>query len=291
MSIVLAASWGAQFWEAFKEELSEVFGVFTGKANIGEEIRGAILQWRGYIPGTGERIPITDAIIVTWVAMLVGILLFCWMGGKKERIPTKRQAVMESLINILFGVCKDYGLNEEQSEKVIPMIGSIGIFLISCNVISIFHIPPPAKNIAFPFAMALFAIFYVIFMSIRFVGVKGFFRSFTDPMGFMVPFKIIDFFIKPISLALRLFGNVFGAFILMEFLSIVCPIIAPGAFSLWFDLMDGVLQAVVFCYLTTSYIGEVVESAHATKERNEEKAKQKAQKQEQAAPQEAEHAA
>ena len=64
MSIVLAASWAAQFWEAFKEELSEVFGVFTGKANIGEEIRGAILQWRGYIPGTGERIPITDAIIV-----------------------------------------------------------------------------------------------------------------------------------------------------------------------------------------------------------------------------------
>ena len=93
----------------------------------------------------------------------------------------------------------------------------------------------------------------------------------------MVPFKIIDFFIKPISLALRLFGNVFGAFILMEFLGIVCPLIVPGAFSLWFDLMDGILQAVVFCYLTTSYIGEVVESAHATKERNEEKAKLKAE--------------
>ena len=45
-------------------------------------------------------------------------------------------------------------------------------------------------------------------------------------------------------------------FILMEFLGIVCPIILPGVFSLWFDLMDGILQAVVFAYLTTSYIGE-----------------------------------
>ena len=275
MLVVLAASWWSEFWEAFCEKLSELFGVFTGKANIGEEIRSAILQWKRFIPGTGEKIPITDAIIVTWVAMLVGILLFCWMGGKKSKIPSTRQAVMESLIDVMFGVCRDYGLNEKQSETIIPMVGTIGIFLISCNTISIFHIPPPAKNIAFPFAMAIFAIIYVIFMSIRFVGIKGFCRSFTDPKPFMIPFKIIDFFIKPISLALRLFGNVFGAFILMEFLSIVCPIIVPGAFSLWFDLMDGILQAVVFCYLTISYIGEVVESAHATNERNEEKKKLK----------------
>ena len=274
MIVALAASWWSQFWEAFLEELKGVFHI----GNIGEEIREAILQWRGYVPGTGERVPLTDAIIVTWIAMLVGIIFFCWMGGKKSRIPTKRQAVMESLINVMFGVCKDYGLNEEQSEKVIPMVGTIGIFLICCNTISIFHIPPPAKNIAFPFAMALFAIVYVIFMSIRFVGLSGFARSFTDPKPFMIPFKIIDFFIKPISLALRLFGNVFGAFILMEFLGIVCPIIVPGAFSLWFDLMDGILQAVVFSYLTISYIGEVVESAHATKERKEEKKKLKAEK-------------
>ena len=126
--------------------------------------------------------------------------------------------------------------------------------------------------------MALFAIVYVIFMSIRFVGLGGFARSFTDPKPFMIPFKIIDFFIKPISLALRLFGNVFGAFILMEFVGMVLPVLLPGVLSLWFDLMDGILQAVVFCYLTISYIGEVVESAHAVEERKEEKKKLKAEK-------------
>ena len=177
--------------------------------------------------------------------------------------PTIIVAGMTSVLKKLglpthVAICKDYGLNEDQAEKVVPMVGTIGIVLICCNTISFFHLPPPAKNIAFPFAMAVFAIGYVIVTSIRFVGFKGFGRSFVDPMPFMLPFKILDFFIKPISLALRLFGNVFGAFILMEFLGIVIPIVVPGVFSLWFDLMDGILQAVVFSYLTTSYIGEVV---------------------------------
>ena len=276
MNIVLAASWGQRFWDAFIEELAEHFNIFN--KNIGDEIREAILQWKGYFSVGGQKIPITDAIIVTWIAALAGVLFFCWLGAKRERIPQGRQAVMESLIGLLFGVCKDYGLNQKQAEEVVPMVGSMGIFLISCNLIAVFEIPPPAKNIAFPFAMALFAIFYVIFMSIRFVGFKGLGRSFVDPKPFMVPFKIIDFVIKPVSLALRLFGNVFGAFILMEFISIVCPVILPGVFSLWFDLMDGILQAVVFCYLTISYIGEVVESAHAVEERKHEKLKLQAEK-------------
>lgn len=278
MRVILATSWWAQFWEAFKEELGSAFG---GK-NIGEEIRHGIMQWKGYFQLGDSKVPITDAIIITWLAVAIGIVFFWWLGRKREMIPGGRQSVMESLIGILFGVCKDYGLNEEQSEKIIPMVGTIGIVLISCNVCSIFKLPPPAKNIAFPLALGIFAIIYVIVMSIRFVGLKGFGRSFVDPKPYMLPFKIIDFFIKPISLALRLFGNVFGAFILMEFLSIVIPVIVPGVFSLWFDLMDGILQAIVFCYLTTSYIGEVVESAHAVAERKEEKRKEKEEKEKQA---------
>lgn len=268
MNVALSASWGTRFWEAFVKELKDLI---PGSKNIGDEIREAILQWRGSFTLGGTKILITDAIIVTWFAVAVGILLFCYLGRKREMVPTRGQAVMESLIGLLFGVCKEYGLNEEQAEKVVPMVGTIGIFLISCNVCSIFKLPPPAKNIAFPFAMGIFAIVYVIVMSIRLVGFKGLGASFVDPKAFMLPFKVIDFFIKPVSLALRLFGNVFGAFILMEFLGLVIPIIIPGAFSLWFDLMDGILQAVVFCYLTISYIGEVVESAHAVSERKAEK--------------------
>ena len=125
--------------------------------------------------------------------------------------------------------------------------------------------------------IAFFTIFYVIGISIRFVGVKGFIGSLLDPTPVMFPFKIIDYIIKPMSLALRLFGNIFGSFILMEFLYLVIPLIVPGIFGLWFDLADGILQAVVFSYLTMSYIGEIVEGAEAHKEHAAEKAKAKAE--------------
>ncbi len=90
----------------------------------------------------------------------------------------------------------------------------------------------------------------------------------------MLPFKILDFFIKPVSLSLRLFGNVFGAYILMEFIYIVVPMILPGLLGLWFDIADGILQGIIFTYLSITYIGEVIESAHESKHHKKNKLSQ-----------------
>ena len=135
------------------------------------------------------------------------------------------------------------------------------VFVSLTNLSSMFKIPPPAKNPAFPIALAIFTIFYVVVTSIRFVGLKGFWASLTYPKAMLLPFKILDYFIKPMSLSLRLFGNVFGAFILMEFIYLIVPVIVPGVIGLWFDLADGLLQGVIFTYLSVTYIGEVLEGA------------------------------
>jgi F-type H+-transporting ATPase subunit a len=81
--------------------------------------------------------------------------------------------------------------------------------------------------------------------------------------------------IKPLSLALRLFGNVFGAFILMEFIYIVVPLALPGILGLWFDIADGILQAVIFTYLTVTYVGEIIEGSHIAMESRKEKEKKR----------------
>ncbi|HOO61469.1 MAG TPA: FoF1 ATP synthase subunit a [Bacillota bacterium] len=271
--ITLKTSWWAQFWEAFVEKLKGSFG----NGNIGEEIRHGILQWKTEFTIGGKDFLLTDAVIVTWIAVFLFILLLIWLSAPKKSVPKGRQFFMESVVSLILSVCKSSGMNEKQAETVAPMVGTIGCFLIACNVSSLFKITPPAKNIAFPFALAFFTIFYVIGISIRFVGVKGFIGSLLDPTPVMFPFKIIDYIIKPMSLALRLFGNIFGSFILMEFLYLVIPLIVPGIFGLWFDLADGILQAVVFSYLTMSYIGEIVEGAEAHKEHAAEKAKAKAE--------------
>ncbi|MBQ1744751.1 MAG: F0F1 ATP synthase subunit A, partial [Clostridiales bacterium] len=135
--------------------------------------------------------------------------------------------------------------------------------------------PPPAKNIAFAIGCALAAIIYVIVMTFKFVGAKGFWITLTTPIPIMIPFKLLDYVVKPLSLSLRLFGNVFAAFIFMEFLSISVPLILPGVAGLWFDIIDGIIQAVVFSYLTMSYIGENVETVNEYNEHPEEHAKKK----------------
>lgn len=264
-------SWLEQFWSAFVEKLIEEIKI----GNIGEAINEGILQWKKYFNIGGHEFVITDAIIVMVIATVIMICLFKFMTGKSTIRPNKKQTMMWFLYDLIINTSMGFGMNRKEAEKVAPMVGTIAIIIGGCNVISTFKISPPAKNIAFPVAMALFAIVYVIFISIRFVGFKGFWASLTSPMKALLPFKVLDFFIKPVSLSLRLFGNVFGAFVFMEFLYIVVPIVLPGVFGLWFDIVDGMLQAVIFSYLTMSYIGEIVEIGHEKAEEGKKEKKSK----------------
>ena len=255
-------SWFSQFLEAFVEKLREAFS----PGDIGEEIRANILQKQYHFSVGGINILLTDAVLIMWLAVLLLFFFAVWLGRKKERIPSGRQAFSETIVGVFLNLCQSNGMKREQAEQVAPFVGSICFFLVFCDLLSVFRLKPPAKNLAFPFALAFFTIISVIFISIRFVGVKGFCRSLVDPMKAMLPFKILDYIIKPMSLALRLFGNIFGAFILMEFVYIIMPAVLPWILGLWFDIGDGIIQAVVFAYLTTSYIGEILESAEKYEE-------------------------
>lgn len=280
MNFLLACdtSWLEEFGKAFIKKLAEEFNIPSKIGNIGEDINEGILQWQHYFQISNFKLVITDAIIVMWIATILAVIICKLMTGKQTIRPNAKQTVMWMLTDLIVNTCMGFGMNRKEAETVAPMVGTIGIVIAGCNVISTFKISPPAKNIAFPVAMALFAILYVIGVSIRFVGIKGFWAYLTAPLKFLLPFKILDFIIKPISLSLRLFGNVFGAFVFMEFLYIVAPIILPGVAGLWFDIADGLLQAIVFSYLTMSYIGEIVEVGHETAAENAGKVKKKRKK-------------
>lgn len=258
MYLLSSGSWFSQFGSAFVEKVKEEIRV----GDIGEEINHGILQWKQYFKIGDISFLLTDAIIVSWIAIVLVIILGIFMKGKLTTRPKGKQVFLWLLVELIINTCMSFGMNRKEAEVVAPMTGTFGLIIAGCNVISTFKIAPPAKNIAFPVAMAVFAIIYVAAISIRFVGIKGFWASLIHPMPAMLPFKILDFLIKPVSLSLRLFGNVFGAFVFMEFLYIIVPVVLPGIFGIWFDIADGLLQAVVFSYLTMSYIGEIVEIGH-----------------------------
>ncbi len=277
LSFILAGTWFTEFWAAFVEQLTERL---FGHKNIGEEISEAIMQVQMSFSAGNKSLIITDAIIVTWIAVVIMLIIVAVLLGKpsKDHKLTKGQTILVSLTELVISTAMGFGMNRKQAEEVAPMVMTFGLVLVACNSISYFHLPPPAKNVAFPVGCAIVAIVYVIFMTFKFIGVKGFWISLTQPVAIMLPFRLLDYVIKPLSLALRLFGNVFAAFVFMEFLSISIPVIVPGIVGLWFDIIDGVIQAVVFAYLTMSYIGENLETYNEYIEHPEEHQKKKKSK-------------
>lgn len=277
VSFLLAGTWFSEFWAAFVEQLTERL---FGHKDIGEEISKAIMQVQMNFAAGDNTLIITDAIIVTWIAVVIMLIIVAVLLGKpsKDHKLTKGQTILVSLTELVISTAMSFGMNRKQAEEVAPMVMTFGLVLVACNSISYFHLPPPAKNVAFPVGCAIVAIIYVIVMTFKFIGIKGFWISLTQPVAIMLPFRLLDYVIKPLSLALRLFGNVFAAFVFMEFLSISLPVIVPGIVGLWFDIIDGVIQAVVFAYLTMSYIGENLETYNEYIEHPEEHQKKKKSK-------------
>ena len=79
---------------------------------------------------------------------------------------------------------------------------------------------------------------------------------FTDKALFL---SVIQIGIKPLSLCMRLFGNVLGAFVIMKLIECILPVGLPVIFSAYFDVFDGLIQAYVFVFLTGLFIKEAIE--------------------------------
>ena len=208
LAVLTAATWLSEFFAAFKEQLNDRL---FGHKEIGEEISKAIMQIQMFFKVGDYKIIITDAVIVTWIAVVIMLILVAFLLGKSSNgyKLTKGQTILVSATELIISTAMGFGMNRKQAEEVTPMIMTLGLVLIACNSISYFHLPPPAKNVAFPIGCAITAILYVIIMTIKFVGLKGFWISLTQPIIIMLPFKLLDYVVKPLSLALRLFGNVF----------------------------------------------------------------------------------
>ena len=103
----------------------------------------------------------------------------------------------------------------------------------------------------------------IVIYGSRFVihGMKKGMKQFAEPVAIVTPLNIMEIGIRPLSLCMRLFGNVFAAFVIMELIKCVLPVVLPVPFSLYFDIFDGIIQAVVFVFLTTLFLSESLEEA------------------------------
>ena len=118
---------------------------------------------------------------------------------------------------------------------------------------------PPTKDLNVTAGLAVMSIILIEYSCLKVKGSKGFVHSFAEPMPIIAPLNVLELFIKPLSLCMRLFGNVVGAFVVMELIKLVVPAILPVPFSMYFDIFDGLIQAYVFVFLTSLFMKEAME--------------------------------
>ncbi|HNW04213.1 MAG TPA: F0F1 ATP synthase subunit A [Oscillospiraceae bacterium] len=203
-------------------------------------------------------IGVDEGTVVTWIIMAVMIAAAALLT-RNLRVDhiSKKQAAVEAFVTKLEGAVT--GILGADGERYVPYLVTVLVYIGFANVVGVFGFKPPTKDLNVTLALAVMSIVLVQAASIRKRRVGGWLKSFTKPLAIVTPFNILDLVTRPLSLCMRLFGNVLGAFVVMVLLESAIPVAIPAVFSLYFDFFDGFLQAYVFVFLTGVYIKEAIE--------------------------------
>lgn len=200
-------------------------------------------------------IPVADSVVVTWIIMALLVVISLLLTRKLSvRSPGKVQVALEWAVQFLNGFIKtNIG---KHWRPFAPWLGTVALYIGISNLIGIFGLTPPTKDISVTTALAIMSMLLIYGSQFRYNGLLGGLKKFAAPMPLLLPINLMEVAIRPLALCMRLFGNILGAYIIMEMLKFVAPVILPAIFSIYFDLFDGLIQTVVFVFLTTLFTGE-----------------------------------
>lgn len=207
------------------------------------------------LPVFGE---IAESVVVTWIIMAILVLAsILLVRNLSVENPGKVQILLESGI----GWAQDFfeGILGKENRRYIPYLITVLIYLGMANTIALLGFKPPTKDISMTAAMAIMSMCLIEYSGIRKNGVKHWVKHFAEPVPLVAPIMVLEIVIRPLSLCMRLFGNMLAGFVVMALLEVVVPLIVPIPVSFYFDIFDGLLQAYVFVFLTALFMNEEME--------------------------------
>lgn len=179
-----------------------------------------------------------------------------------QLVPRGTQNILEAYLGGVINMGKDVMGTEELSKKYLPLVATIGLFVLMNNVIGIipgFEAPTSSLNLTL--ALALIVFVYYNFEGIRENGVIKYFGHFMGPVAvlapLMFPIEIVSHLSRIISLSFRLFGNIKGDDLFLAVVLALAPWIAPlPAYALL--VFSALLQTFIFMILTYVYLAGAV---------------------------------
>jgi F-type H+-transporting ATPase subunit a len=211
-----------------------------------------------------------QVFLVSW--FVIGLLLIAAILGTRniQMVPAGFQNFMEYALEFIRDLAKNQ-IGEKDYRPWVPFIGTLFLFIFVSNWSGallpwkLVHLPEgelaaPTSDINTTIALALLTSLAYFYAGFSKKGL-GYFGNYVQPVAFMLPFKIIEDFTKPLSLSFRLFGNILadelvvGVLVLLVPLFIPLPVMALGLFT-------SAIQALIFATLAAAYIGEAMEDHH-----------------------------
>jgi F-type H+-transporting ATPase subunit a len=198
---------------------------------------------------------ITSSVITQWIVILIlGIGAFLLTRNLKLK-PSKTQAALEKIYQSIRELAVD--TMGEEYESFLPYIGTLMIYLLVLNFLGLIGIKPPTRDISVTVSFAIVTFLVVNLNAVKKNGIIGYGKGLVHPFWPMLPINIMERFILPLALSLRLMGNMVAATVVIElvykalgsigmFAQFGLPIFVHG----YFDLFDGTIQMIVFVMLT-----------------------------------------
>jgi len=212
-------------------------------------------------------IDVMAQIFTMWFVMAFIILLSVLATRNMQKYPSGVQNLMEffvdALINLFDGIMGGKG----KSKKYLPFLGSMFLLILVSNYSGLLPgagmfsaFMPPTNTLSVTLGLALCTFFATHYYGVKEKGIS-YFKHFIQPYPFFLPLNLLEEIVRPLSLSLRLFGNVYGEEMVAAVLFGLIPFFLPVPAQLLGVLFGGV-QAFVFTLLSAIYIGTATAGGH-----------------------------
>jgi len=210
-----------------------------------------------------EKIPLPAHVTYTWLIMIILAILAFLATRRLDIYPGRMQHVFEVVLggikNLMLDAMGPTGL------KFFPLIATIAIFILTANLLGLIPgFESPTANLNTTVSMAL-----VVFVLTHIVGVwlHGFkyVKQFLGPVWWMAPImfpiEVVSHLARPISLSVRLFGNIMGEDLVLAIVLLLVPFLVPLPIFVLM-IFTSIIQTLVFVMLSMIYIQLAMEESH-----------------------------
>jgi F-type H+-transporting ATPase subunit a len=213
-------------------------------------------------------IRVSDVTFSTWVAMAVLMLIVFLATRNMKMVPSGLQNVVETVVEALMGIIEQTA--GAAGRRFAPLVLAAFFFILTANWLGITPLygntrvfVSPNHNLNVTAAMAIVVFFVVQFFAVRTLGIGGWLKEFVVPN----PLHLLSEISRPLSLSLRLFGNIFAGGALVHQILALAPYVSFVFLGL--ELFVGAVQALIFTMLTLVFLS-IATSGHGHGEHSQE---------------------